>query len=372
MKPYKIRKRVPKILIEILHRKEIYRVFGTKAEVNGFNTLFDECIAIVNSNLPIEVTTPIVLDKGLRQYRKESNTPKIEQPPLQLKDITDLYLDYSKNRVTPIEYKNRVDFFTKLLPALFTHAKLDISTLSASDMQKLSNMILRLPNRKYSKYKSLEIRKLLQINVQEEERIQVDTANKMIKRIRSLAFYGEMTGLFKMPTKIATHKILHQDQNIVEPFTKEEILTLYTRLTEKRILLLNIVYFSGMRPSEIPKAKISTIDGIKCFNLKDATEPLKTHSSYRYIPIHSELLPNIEQIQALTHTTIKHRSRGIRINGKTLYSARHSFVSNLINLEVPPERVSELAGHSHSTITMRTYFNGYSIKQLKADVELLS
>jgi hypothetical protein len=43
----------------------------------------------------------------------------------------------------------------------------------------------------------------------------------------------------------------------------------------------------------------------------------------------------------------------------------------LINKGVPPERVSELVGHAHKTMTMGTYFAGYSIVQLKVDIELL-
>ncbi len=368
MNTYKIRKRVPKVLIEILNCREIYRAVKTQGEVDAFNTLFDECTAIVNSSLPIEVTAPIVLNKGLQKYRKESISM---QPALQLKDIVALYLAYSKDRVTKIEYKNRTDFFTKLLPALFERYRLKIATLSATDMETLSKAILKLPNRKYTKYKILPIHELLKLTVSKEERIQIDTANKMIKRIRSLALYGEATGLYNIPTKITTHKIAHQDKKSREPFTKEEILTLYIGLTEEKRLLLDLVYYSGLRPSEIHKASISMVDEIMCFNLKDSKEQLKTHSSYRYVPVHSKLLPYIEQIQELTYSTIKHRSRSIHINSKTLYSARHSFVTNLINLGVPPERVSELVGHSHKTMTMGTYFAGYSMDQLKEDVELL-
>ena len=46
-------------------------------------------------------------------------------------------------------------------------------------------------------------------------------------------------------------------------------------------------------------------------------------------------------------------------------------IMKLTNLGVPPERVSELVGHAHRTMTMGTYFAGYSMEQLKADVELL-
>jgi hypothetical protein len=245
MNNYKIRKRVPKALIGILNCKEIYRTFKTQGEVDAFNALLNECTAIVNSGLPLEVTAPIVLDKGLHQYRKQSKTTAPEA--LNLEDITALYLAHSKGNVTEVEYKNRVDFFTKLLPALFKHYKLDVATLNAADMQLLSKSILKLPNRKYIKFKILPVDKLLKLDVQKEERVHIDTANKMIKRIRGLALYGERTGLFKMPTYIATHKTQHHDKNQREPFTEEEYRQLKEILSDKKALLLDIVYYSGLR-----------------------------------------------------------------------------------------------------------------------------
>jgi integrase len=369
MNNYKIRKRVPKVLVPILNCKEIYRTFKTQLEVDTLNALLEECTAIVNSTLPLEITTPIVLDKGLEQYRKQPRDT--ETKVLNLEDATALYLAHSKGNVTKVEYKNRVDFFTKLLPALFNQYKLKFSELKASDMQTLSNAILELPNRKYYKYRTLPIDEFVSLKVSSNERQKVDSCNKQIKRIRGLALYGEATGLYSMPTKIATHKEPHNDVGYREALSKEEYLQLRESITDKKKLILDVVYYSGLRPSEICKAKISTIDGVLCFDLKSSKEGLKTHSSYRYVPIHSKLIPHIEHIQELTYSTIKQRARGIKINGKTLYSARHSFVTNLINLGVSPERVSELVGHAHRTMTMGTYFAGYSMDQLKADIELL-
>jgi len=238
-------------------------------------------------------------------------------------------------------------------------------------MQTLSNAILKLPNRKFYKYRTLPIDEFVALKVSIEHRQKIDSCNKQIKRIRGLALYGEATGLYSMPTKISTHKEPYSDVGHREPFSKEEYLQLRKSITDNKKLVLDVIYYSGLRPSEIGKAKISMINGVLCFDLKSSKEALKTHSSYRYVPIHSKLFPYIEQIQELTYSTVKQRARGININGKTLYSARHSFVTNLINLGVPPERVSELVGHAHKTMTMGTYFAGYSIDQLKVDVELL-
>ncbi len=365
----KYRKRVPSVLTQILNCKEIYRTFKTQGEVDSLNALLNECTAIVNSSLPLEITKSIVLDKGLEQYRKQPKTT--DHRVVTLEDATALYLAHSKGNVTKVEYRNRVDFFTKLLPALFKQHKLKFSELNASDMQILSNAILALPNRKYYKYRILPIEEFVSLKVSINERQKVDSCNKQIKRIRGLALYGETTGLYSMPTNIATHKEPYNDVGYREALSKAEYFQLRESITDKKKLILDIVYYSGLRPSEVCKAKINAIDGVLCFDLKSSKEALKTHSSYRYVPIHSKLLPYIEQIEDLTYSTIKQRARGIKINGKTLYSARHSFVTNLIKLGVPPERVSELVGHAHRTMTMGTYFTGYSMKQLKADVELL-
>jgi len=365
-----IRKRVPKALVAVLNRKEIKRTFTSQYEVDTLDTLLAECVVIVNSGLPLEITTPIVLNKGLQEYRKQPKTTTLKSQSIE--EITALYLAHSKGNVSTIEYKNRVDFFTKLLPALFTYLNLpNPSELTASDMLTLSNAILNLPNRKHYEYRTLPIEEFVALKVPIDKRQKIDSCNKQIKRIRSLALYGESSGLYKMPTKITTHKEKHQEIGHREPFTKEEYIQLSDQLTPKALLILNIVYFSGLRPSEICKAKITTLDGVICFDLKNSEEALKTRSSYRYVPIHSKLIPHVDVIRTLKYSTVKRLSRKIQIEGKTLYSARHSFVTNLINLGVAPERVSELVGHSHKTMTMSTYFKGYDIRLLQTDVELL-
>ncbi|AKF25077.1 hypothetical protein YH65_06470 [Sulfurovum lithotrophicum] len=69
----KYRKRVPSALTQILNCKEIYRTFKTQGEVDTLNALLNECTAIVNSGLPLEITKPIVLDKGLQEHCKQLN-----------------------------------------------------------------------------------------------------------------------------------------------------------------------------------------------------------------------------------------------------------------------------------------------------------
>ncbi len=112
------------------------------------------------------------------------------------------------------------------------------------------------------------------------------------------------------------------------------------------------------------------------FNLSECTN-LKTHSSRRVIPIHPILLPYVDTIKQLTPTEVQTLSRHINkelntLGNYTSYSARHSFATNLINLQVPPYIVSELMGHSlGKSQTMSTYFSGTDIEELHRVVNLL-
>jgi integrase len=363
----KVRKRVPSVLIPVINRKEIKKVFKLQADVDSFNALLNECTTIMNSDLPNEITIPIVLEKGLKQYvLQPTNT---QSKPNTLEDITNLYLSYSKENVTKLEYNNRVYFYTILLPAIFRKHKLSIDTLKPTDMELIRKTLYNLPSKKFSKYRKLSADELVKVKTPVDERQHIETVNKLIKRVKSLALYGKSTGLFSMPTNIKTYKVEYKDKGNREPFTVEEYKELKEKLPAKASMLLDIVYYSGIRPSEISKCSIDKINGYMVFNLRDSKERLKTSSAYRVIPMHPKLLDYIDEIKRLKYATVRHLSRYIsKYSNKTLYSARHSFITNLIKNNVPVERVGELVGHSQGSITMGVYFGGYEIPQLYKDI----
>ena len=378
---FKIRKRVPISLISILNTKEINKTFSSQAEVNHLNRILKEAVEITQSNLPRGMIEELVLtmhNNGLEQYKK---LDKSIDSSLYLVDAIALYLTYSKRNTTAKEYKERVQFFTGLLPELFKqlHLPTQVKEIKSSHLYMLSQTIQKLPNRRIYKYRNMPIATYLSLNITADDYMLPDSVNKMIKRIRGFANYGRLTGLYNLVNTIPTVKVPASDGKRI-PLSTQDYQTLSKALNHKAMLLFNIIYFSGLRPSEIHKATIDTITGVIAFNLTEPTSALKTKSSYRYVPVHKTLLPYLDEIKALTYPNIRAQSQVIARTirnvlpdpkGKSLYSARHSVVTNLINNGVPPERVSSIVGHSFSTTTMGVYFQGYKLSQLLEDINTL-
>jgi integrase len=145
--------------------------------------------------------------------------------------------------------------------------------------------------------------------------------------------------------------------------------------------IVKILKYSGMRFSELLKCSVSEIEGILCFDLRTPTEPLKTLSSHRIIPVHPDLKGSVNGFQELISSHFdKHFAKKftkvikkhlLDTQGKSLYSLRHSFATQLIANGTPAEVVSELMGHSHSSMTLNRYVKGYPITILKAAIDSL-
>ena len=377
------RKRVPVLLQPILNRKEFRLQFKSKDEAEVLNSLIENSMIIMRSKLD---------DKSKMDLVRNTMQKYVVHDPFQTTSVVSLaqavenYLHWSKQNVSTAEFKTRSSFFTNLLPRLFDHLhipKHDVSKITSTHLFNLSNKIAQLPNRRLYNYQTMDIVNYVNLIVKKEDCVSTETANKLIKRVRGLSNYGQSTGLYSFPNTIPTVK---QDQYKMKSnlhraeLTKEEITTLFSKLPHKTKLLAMIVYYSGLRPSEIHKCSITNVDDIVCFDLRNPATALKTSSSYRIVPVHNDLLPFIDEISQLTYSTIRATSRRVKqhidkhlqnTDKKSLYSLRHSFITHLINAKVSPEIVSELAGHTHNTMTMKQYFKGYDICILKQIIEML-
>lgn len=354
-----LRMRVPKALIEVLNRKEVKKKAITEAEKQTLKALFQYGATVFEQSG--------VLIKELESYVIYNNVT-VTAPILE--NVVQLYLEKSEGEVTHIEFKNRRDFFVTLLPQMFSYFNIptDLTKLKPTHLRMLSECLKGLPNRNLKENRDKPLKSLLA--TKDKTPISLTTTNKLIKRIRSLLTFTSSYFGTPMPS-IDTYKLPHNIGNR-ESFSREEINALLSTLNEGDSLLLKVVSLSGMRSSEIPKSTIHMVDGVLCFDLRNA-KGLKTKSSYRVIPVHIGLIPYIEDINALTYSTIKSRARRVHLNGKTLYSARHYFITALINKKVPPHIVSELAGHSKgNSMTLNTYFKGTELVELRNVVNMLS
>lgn len=245
---FKIRKRVPISLISILNTKEINKTFSSQAEVNHLNRILKEAVEITQSNLPQEMIEELVLtmhNNGLEPYKKQDKS--LEPSSLYLEDATALYLTYSERNTTAKEYKERVQFFTGLLPELFKqlHLPTQVKEIKSSHLYMLSQTIQKLPNRRIYKYRNMPIATYLSLNITADDYMLPDSVNKMIKRIRGFANYGKSTGLYSLVNTIPTVKVPDTDGKRIPLLSRPKHHTdmrQYTRLYSLNLMKLKLLH----------------------------------------------------------------------------------------------------------------------------------
>ncbi len=361
MEPLQVRKRVPKCLTSELNRREIKKTFNNQREVNSFNSMLQYGVDVFK--------TSGVLINDLKPYIRVTKIVNLQT----FENIIPLYLAHSKSNVSEKEYKARVSLFTELLPTLmkYLHIPTTINKVTSAHLYSLATAIGKLPNRRLYKYRALSVDELVRTKTTEIQSIA--SINKKIKRVRTFIQYGHSTGLYTLPNTMPVMKEKNSEMGNRVPLTAKEYTLLYEQLNKVCRLLLNTIYYSGMRNSEVHKATIETVDGIPVFNL-NSCDNLKTKSSYRIIPIHSSIdSENISKLNIRWNSIQINRTIKKLFPNKqlSLYSARHSFITNLINSNVPPHIVSELAGHSNKGMTLSNYFGGTELAVLSSYIELL-
>ncbi len=360
------RRRVPKVLAEYINKKEILKVLKTKEEAVALDTMIANALSVAESNLTDE-TKLALIEKELEGYIKPLKTER----PIRYSDTAKMYLEQSQ--VSKREYTNRLYFFNDMLPSLLEYVYKKnpvVSEITSAHLNEIATILQRLPSRNHLDLKrvsSLEIIKgTMKGQYDSHKKLHVDTVNKQIKRIRSLALYGFRTGLFTLTTAIQTVKHIYSAREQRKALSYEEIEILYKASgTQELKDFIQLLYLTGMRVGEVGKFKMTIIDGVECFDLRDA-DSLKTMSSFRVIPKH----PSISTVE-FTYT-LEHLARQIKVlidnnledtERKTTYSLRHTFASELITKGVRSDIVSELLGHKHLGMTLSRYAKGFSIEQ---------
>lgn len=370
----KYRKRVPKALVKYINKKEIIKVVKSPEEASIIDTKISNALQIASSNLS-ETAKIALIEDELNGYAKAKEIDK----PIRYFDAVALYLEQSK--VSHGEDNNRTYFFNELLPNLLRYVfekNPIVADITSAHLNQIALILQKLPSRNHFDLKRIDtydfIVNAMNGHYEDKKKLHVETVNKQIKRIRSLALFGFRTGLFTLTTAITTVKHKYSAREERKALTNEEIDMIYDLAVNPELKdFINILRYTGMRVGEIAKYKMNIIDGIECFDLRDA-DTLKTMSSYRVIPKH----PKIENIK-LTYS-LEYLSRQVKelidkhlkdTSKKTTYSIRHTFASELIVLGVNTDIVAELLGHKHSGMTLSRYAKGFSVQQLYDAIVIL-
>jgi len=369
----KYRRRVPKSLVPFVNKREIVKVVQSKYDAQAIDTQIDSAVSIYKSNL-----SDVVKEKLILNELAAFISTKYSDGVIRYWDAVKLYFDSAD--VTERELKGRTYFFKTLLPCLLKHVVEDnpvASEITSAQLNKIAHIMAKLPSRNHGDFKKIDTCTVItniSNGVKYEKLLHVDTVNKHIKRIRSLALFGSRTGLYTMTSSISTLKHVYNAREQRMALTREEIEVLLGATDNEDVRhFINLIRYTGLRTAEIKKYELKVIDGIECLDLRNA-DRLKTMSSYRIIPRHHKL-----QIRKFTFC-VEHLSRMVKklINDnledtsrKTLYSLRHSFASELILQGVRSDIVSELLGHQHKGMTLSRYAKGFSSRQLLDAIEKL-
>ena len=369
----KYRRRVPASLIPFINKKEIVKIVQSKYDAQVIDTQLDSALSIYKSNLSDTVKESLIRNELSTFISTKSNDGIVRYW-----DAVKLYFDSAD--VTDRELKGRKYFFKTLFPCLLKHIvseNPDVSGITSKHLNKIATIMYKLPSRNHGEFKKIDSCTVIQniMNGVKYERIlHVDTVNKHIKRVRSLALFGRRTGLYTMSSSISTIKHVYNAREQRMALTPDEIEVLLDATDNEDVKhFINLIRYTGLRTAEIGKYELTFIDGIECLDLRSA-ERLKTMSSYRIIPKHSQL-----QLREFTFC-VEHLSRLVKrliddnledTSRKTLYSLRHSFASELILKGVRSDIVSELLGHQHKGMTLSRYAKGFSSRQLMGAIEQL-
>ncbi|WP_421715646.1 tyrosine-type recombinase/integrase [Arcobacter arenosus] len=389
---FKYRRRTPKPLEQIIGAREVIKALGTNetqaiTKAIKLNNLINEAVELSKiQSIPKETIVELL------KSELKLTTKKTKEQKKKLSYFIKLYLEQSN--VTDKEYRYREYFFNEYLPllieVLFKKRDLDIEELTYDKLLKIRTLFMKLPSRNFYKYRVVNQLELVSkvnkgtLKIAKEHLLSEDTINKNLKRIKSLLFFAKELNCYShnIPKTLVINRkgdISSRGEKAI--LTKDDLEIVFSHSNDNLKYLYEVSYYSGMRRSELYKCNIVDYEGVLCFDLKNITERLKTSSSYRLIPIHSKLLYRINEFKNIIENTkagwisnsfsrlVKRSFKDTK--GKSLYSLRHTFATNLIANKVNPEVISELMGHSHSTMTMSRYVKGYPIKTLREAIECL-
>jgi len=281
-------------------------------------------------------------------------------------DVFKAYLDAQNvNEKRLAKITNFISVFKILIP--------NITTINMLNLDELKARIMKMPKRSSNKYRTMSVEELVKVDAPHNMRLGTETINNYIKTLNSLLMFAYERD---MMDKHFTVKTVRSTTTAREQRSSIDPTRISAILEQARSVQLSsayrLLYLTGMRPSEAYKCKLTTVDGIECFDLTDRSIPLKTQSSYRLIPVHKSITDPYQALDDLRSFKIQNLGRQFKkdSNGEDLYSLRHSFADNL-SKSVEPHLITELLGHAHQDMTKSRYIKGFGVKVLSKAVQAL-
>ena len=351
---YHYRRRIPSSLQSYIHIKYFYKTLSADSRTAKhlglkYDLLFEELVSMHRLGLE-----PSIDKLGLQTNKTEVSA-------------YESYLSQERSDASQKVTSMHMFILCKFLPA-------DITTVTYSDIDKVTTSLNKLPKRNIQKYKEIPVRQFIKMKIPINDKLSVRGVNAYLKTLKSFLTFCHKRNYLNILYEVKLLKSTTNMRNERKSLSIDTVSTLINNAkTTELQLAYQLLYLTGMRLSEAYKCNITKVDGIKCFDLRDKTIQLKTQSSYRLIPVHKSIDEPEQLLQALSQIKydyiIKQCSKDLEDG--TLYSLRHSFATHLASHNVEPHIISELMGHAHKTMTLSRYVKSFPIKVLKNAVDLL-
>jgi len=372
-----VRKKLSGVLKEITGKNEVRVEIGlNSSDTTKADAIMKEALYVANSeNLSKEVKSSIILNilkiKVTQNATPAPEAPKkavIKDEKISLSYIISKFIDNKKVN-DKLDAKKIKDYEFNLKRIVEITGNCVITDIDFDMVLDIKAKLSALANRNIGKYKFLSFEDYMSArNIPVNERLTITSINKNLIMFKAvLNFFRDEMGnksfnvptikLINDPEKAQLKRKDFNDNELQELFNGDEI--------ENKIA--RVFGMSGLRNSELMKAKIKDINGNLFFSLSldDIEVNLKNDASYRLVPV-KEIIKNdvIEVIayvnKASEEAMSKRFIRFIRAKGfskkHTLYSLRHSFINQLMNNDdIKDSVIKSLVGHQQGDNTFGRY-----------------
>lgn len=294
---------------------------------------------------------------------------------------------YEQQNITDKQYMATTNKLSKLILP-FLGLDTNIVDVTLDTIEELQEFLSTFPNISLKRYKHLTYNELIRLkDVPTSDMISVSTQIKYLKIVKQFFNYLVKANMLRYnPCTLLTMPNSRIAKR--EPFSKDEmgeLFSLFDTLDDKKYIYYALA-FTGIRPSELWKAKIESDGDIIYLNLTDDNLSLKTSSSYRKVPFHHKLISlgvdrklkevlnkyTQTQISIYFNKTIKPKI--IEDSTKIMYCFRHTVATELKRANVNMDKVSEILGHSYdsNSITKEVYASNFTLEQLHEAINALA
>lgn len=317
----------------------------------------DENLKHIKTIVIPEIVTALTGNKEIEYFKKD----------LTLNEFSDKFFNVYENTVRNHVFKSRKAHYELKIKPYFGNKTLN--SIFQLELEEWQNILLK-------KYASRSVVKYRSVFYSILDKALV---NDLIK-------YNPLNRV-KSPLTINKKfkKLVDNEDDIVNPFNKDEILKILNYTTGNLHYFIFIMFYTGIRPGELISLTWNDIDFVKRRIAVDKTTfqgkvgDVKTQSSVRYIDILPQLEIKLKELKNITgnyeylllnqskkpfyshdilNLKFKKILKEIGIKERSIYNLRHTFASHMIsNIQngVDILWVSKMLGHKDVSITLKVY-----------------